>query len=268
MTVAAGPAGSGAERDALRIVVPRYGASVVGGAESAMRSLGRALAERGWRVEVWTTTAIDEAHWSAGYAPGHERDGAVAVRALPGRRSAAVRGCFGSSPELPSTCRARSASSTSGRSSRDRIPRGWCARSAPPSRCRPSSPRTLPPHLYGLPAAPHPRILCPAAHDEPPLRLRVVGRALAAADALWFHSEEERRLLLDEQPGASPFQPGAASSGSMRRPTSTPRLSPPATASPARTSTTGDAPPLASGSQPWSTGRGCCSGRAPTSGWC
>jgi glycosyltransferase involved in cell wall biosynthesis len=51
------------------------------------------------------------------------------------------------------------------------------------------------PTIWGLPAAPHPRLLIPAAHDEPPLRLRAVGRAVAAVDALWYGTEEERTLL-------------------------------------------------------------------------
>jgi glycosyltransferase involved in cell wall biosynthesis len=59
------------------------------------------------------------------------------------------------------------------------------------------------PVIWGLPAAPHPRLLIPAAHDEPALRLRAVGRAVAATDAIWYHSEEERTLLEGVHPVAA-----------------------------------------------------------------
>ncbi|MDQ6856963.1 MAG: hypothetical protein M3Z57_07820, partial [Candidatus Dormibacteraeota bacterium] len=69
--------------DQLRIVVPRYGDTVVGGAENAMRRLGHALSARGWDVDVWTTTALDEATWNSGFAPGLERDGDIDVMRFP-----------------------------------------------------------------------------------------------------------------------------------------------------------------------------------------
>ena len=183
-------------QDRLRIVVPRYGASVVGGAESAMRQLGHALASRGWRVQVWTTTAADEATWSNGFPSGVERDGAIEVRRfpvltrrhpwlfrqqshaayhLPRRLRAEHLWAIGQGPWAPGLIRALRRA--------DPIPTLF-------------SPSLFYPTLFGLPAAPHPRILCPAAHDEPALRLEVVRRAVLAADALWFHSPEERELLL------------------------------------------------------------------------
>jgi glycosyltransferase involved in cell wall biosynthesis len=59
------------------------------------------------------------------------------------------------------------------------------------------------PTIWGLPAAPHPRLLIPAAHDEPALRLCAVRRAVAAADALWYLTEEERSLLEAVHPVAA-----------------------------------------------------------------
>jgi glycosyltransferase involved in cell wall biosynthesis len=59
------------------------------------------------------------------------------------------------------------------------------------------------PTIRGMPVAAHPRLLIPAAHDEPALRLRLVGRTVAAADALWYSSEEERALMESAHPIAA-----------------------------------------------------------------
>ena len=67
---------------AVRFVVPRYGTGIVGGSESLVRRLAQALSARGWKVEVWSTTAVDEATWD-GDQPLDERDGAVRVRRFP-----------------------------------------------------------------------------------------------------------------------------------------------------------------------------------------
>jgi glycosyltransferase involved in cell wall biosynthesis len=188
--------------EAVRIVVPRFGGSVVGGAENAMRRLGHALAARGWLVEVWTTTAADEATWSEGFAAGSDRDGDLHVRRFPvllRRHPRLFREVSHAAYHLPSPLNAE---------------RLWAITQGPfaPSLIRaladaPALPTIFSPYLfhptlYGLPAAPHPRILCPAAHDEPALRLAVVRRAVLAADGLWFHSPEERDLLIERHPQA------------------------------------------------------------------
>ncbi|HEX4578415.1 MAG TPA: glycosyltransferase family 4 protein [Candidatus Dormibacteraeota bacterium] len=190
-------------RDELRIVVPRYGPSVVGGAESAMRGLALALAARGWAVQVWTTTAVDEATWSVGFAPGIERDGDIEVRRFPvvsGRRPWLFRQLSRVVYHLPHPRAAEQL---------------WAVVQGPyapglthalkAARPMPTlfSPYLFHPTLVGVLAAPHPRILCPAAHDEPAMRLAIVDRAVMAADALWFYSEEERDLLLRAHPSAA-----------------------------------------------------------------
>lgn len=184
----------------LRIVVPRFGAAVVGGAENAMRRLGHALTARGWSVQVWTTTALDEATWSSGFAAGDERDGDIRVRRFP----VALR----RHPWL-----FRQMSRWTFRAPRGlRAEHAWSVLQGPysPSLIHALArsdgvPTLFSPYLYhstvfGLPAAAHPRILVPAAHDEPPLRLTVVRRAVAAADAVWFHTPEERDLLVGRHP--------------------------------------------------------------------
>jgi glycosyltransferase involved in cell wall biosynthesis len=189
--------------EALRIVVPRFGESVVGGAENAMRRLGHALSARGWTIEVWTTTAFDEATWSSAFAAGVERDGDIEVRRFPvalRRNPWLFRQLSRDAYHLPRRLRAE---------------RLWAIAQGPYSpgliralaRADPMptlfSPYLFHPTLFGIAAAPHPRILVPAAHDEPALRLALVRRAMLAADALWFHSPEERDLVTSAHPQTS-----------------------------------------------------------------
>jgi glycosyltransferase involved in cell wall biosynthesis len=186
--------------DQLRIVVPRFGESVVGGAESAMRRLGHALCARGWDVDVWTTTAFDEATWESRFTAGYERDGDIEVRRFPvvvRRRpwlfAQLSRGAY----HLPAHLRPEHLwSIAQGPYSPALI--GALAR----AQRRPTlfSPYLFHPTLFGVAAAPHPRLITPAAHDEPALRLRIVRRALLSADGLWFHSPEERELVATVHP--------------------------------------------------------------------
>jgi glycosyltransferase involved in cell wall biosynthesis len=188
--------------DAVRIVVPRYGASVVGGAESAMRQLAHALASRAWRVQVWTTTALDEATWGRGFAAGVERDGDIEVSRFPvvlRRHPWLFRQLSHAAYHLRGPLRAERLWSIAQGPYAPALIRALGRADPAPTLF---SPYLFHPTLFGLPAASHPRILCPAAHDEPALRLGVVRRAVLSADALWFHSPEEGELLLAAHPAA------------------------------------------------------------------
>ncbi|MBV8194162.1 MAG: glycosyltransferase family 4 protein [Candidatus Dormibacteraeota bacterium] len=179
--------------DFLRIVVPRFGAGVVGGSEGLMRRLATQLAGRGWRIEVWATTADDEATWS-GELPEREAMDGYEVRRfrVRGRRSPrafhqASRALF----RLPRAVRPEALWLRA---------QGPYAPSLVAALAGAEGPTLFTPYLYyttiyGLPASPHPRLMIPAAHDERPLRLASVGRALAAADALWFGTPEEQELV-------------------------------------------------------------------------
>jgi glycosyltransferase involved in cell wall biosynthesis len=187
----------------LRIVVPRYGEAVVGGAERLLRLLALSLVAGGWRVEVFTTCAMDAATWRDEAAPGVAVEEGVVVRRFrvrAARRPAAFhqlsRGFF----KLPGRLRPEAA---------------WAALQGPwsPSLLTALSlaapmPALFAPYLYhptlaGLPAYRPVRLMLPAAHDELPLRLGVVGRALAAADGLLFGTEEEREIVVQRHPQAA-----------------------------------------------------------------
>lgn len=167
-----------------------------------MRRLAHALAGRGWHVDVWTTTAVDEATWRSGFAPGADRDGDVAVHRFPvpfRRHPALFRQVSRLAYHLPRGTRPEHLWAIIQGPYAPALVRALArARDAPTL----FSPYLFHSTLYGLPAAARPRLLCPAAHDEPALRLDAVARAVAGASGLWFHSEEERLLLRTVVPAA------------------------------------------------------------------
>lgn len=67
----------------LAFVVPRYGAEIVGGAETLARSFAEHLPQDRFEVEVLTTCALDHHTWKNVLVAGVERQGAVTVRRFP-----------------------------------------------------------------------------------------------------------------------------------------------------------------------------------------
>ena len=186
---------------ALRIVVPRFGAGIVGGSEGLARRQAAALAARGWTIEVWSTTAVDEATWAGELAPEERGDGYL-VRRFPVVRRRAPRAFHHASRafyRLPGRARPESLWLRAQGPYAPSLVAALAGASDTPTLF---TPYLYYPTVYGLPAAPHPRILIPAAHDERPLRLSAVGRGLAAADALWYGTPEERELVESVHPVA------------------------------------------------------------------
>lgn len=174
--------------------MPRFGPEIVGGAESLARRLARVLAARGWDVEVWSTRASDDGTWAGRLAEEQREDGynvrrfGVVWRRPPRAFRQATRAFF----RLPAALRPEALWL---RAQGPFSPALVSALASAPPRPTLFIPYLYYPTVYGLPAAPHPRVLIPAAHDERPLRLRAVGRAIADADALWYSTPEERDLV-------------------------------------------------------------------------
>ena len=176
-----------------------------------MRRLAAALRERSWEVEVWTTTAFEESTWREnGFSPGRTLEEGVAVRRFPLRAHRAPRAFAQLSRaffRIPTSCRPE---------------RLWTVLQGPyspaliralataDSKATLFTPYLYHPTLLGVGAAPHPRIVVPAAHNEPALSLRITGRALRRADALFFHTPEEAELVHSVHPGTVdiPFATG------------------------------------------------------------
>lgn len=65
----------------VAIVVQKYGATVIGGAEALARSVaGKLEADLNWNVEILTTTSKDHMTWTNDFNPGVESDGPIVVR--------------------------------------------------------------------------------------------------------------------------------------------------------------------------------------------
>lgn len=77
----------------LAMVVPRFGADILGGAEMHARQLAERLAGAGHAVDVLTTCAVDHYTWANALPAGAERVGALTVRRYPAdRRDPGIHG--------------------------------------------------------------------------------------------------------------------------------------------------------------------------------
>ncbi len=187
----------------LRIVTPRFGEAVVGGAEAVARDLALRLGAAGWRVEVLTTCAVEAVTWANRLPAGTSYDGPVtvhrhptAIRRPPRLFHQLSRVVF----RLPPALRPEAL---------------WVALQGPfsPGLVRalaaaPAAPTLFLPYLYhpalrGAPRSRGARLLMPAAHEERPLCLRSVARLVAAVDGFLYATPEERALLESAHPAAA-----------------------------------------------------------------
>ncbi|HZB97714.1 MAG TPA: glycosyltransferase family 4 protein [Candidatus Sulfotelmatobacter sp.] len=187
----------------LRIVVPRYGEQIVGGSETLARRLATALSIRQWEIDVFTTTALEEATWANALTPGVTHEDGVRVHRFPT--------AFPRSPflfhqlsrvffRLPSSLRPELPWLLAQGPVAPGLVRALRATDAVPTLF---IPYLFYPTLFGLPATRRPRLMIPAGHDERPFYLRRVGRTMALADALLYSTPEERALVESVYPAAA-----------------------------------------------------------------
>jgi glycosyltransferase involved in cell wall biosynthesis len=181
----------------VAFVTPRYGVEVMGGAESAARQLAEHLvAECGWQVEVYTTCALDHITWDNVLPAGDSILNGVIVH-----RFASASGRVPEFYELDGRLRMAPAEASLEQSRR------WLELNGPVTpdliaALGKSDAEVIAfyPYLYyptvmGMEATAAPRVLHPAAHDEPALYLRVFDATFAGADAICYHTAAERRLV-------------------------------------------------------------------------
>ena len=79
------PSPPGSKAATLAFVIPWYGADARGGAELQGLETARALADRGYRIEILTTCSRSYMHqWEKNYhKPGEYQDGGITVRRFP-----------------------------------------------------------------------------------------------------------------------------------------------------------------------------------------
>lgn len=190
----------------IAFVTPRYGPTVIGGAESAVRELAEGLVElAGDVVEVHTTTASDHRTWANTLPVGTTEEGGVRVsryRVDAGRAADFDRL---SRPIL-------AAGADAGESAR-----AFLEAQGPVSKSLLAAIRACSadlivfyPYLYlptvdGIAACAERAVLHPAAHDEPPLALACFVPVFTQARALVFQTQSERRLVNERfATGATP----------------------------------------------------------------
>jgi glycosyltransferase involved in cell wall biosynthesis len=183
-------------RPRLAIVVQRYGAQITGGSESLARALALRLAQQA-EVVVFTSCALDYVTWRNELPAGEQLEGGVEVRRFPVER------------ERDLDAFNRFAEGLYDRPHGDDAELEWLRLQGP------DVPRLVQrleserdrydavlfftylyfPTYWGLRAAPERAILVPTAHDEPPLRLRLMQRVFAAPRAFAFCSAPEEALV-------------------------------------------------------------------------
>jgi glycosyltransferase involved in cell wall biosynthesis len=181
----------------VAFVVPRYGADIIGGAESAARALAEHLVRlESWEVEVLTTCARDFVTWEDELPPGEETVNGVRVT-----RFASSAGRDPAFHPLSASLLADPAGASIEDAER------WIDLQGPvvPELVEAAGRRSADvlvfyPYLYYptvrvIGRVGTPTILHPAAHDEPALHLPVFPAVFEAADGLVLQTTAERDLV-------------------------------------------------------------------------
>ncbi len=183
-------------KDAVALVVQRYGPDVTGGSESLARALAERLAAS-FAVTVFSTCARDYVTWRNELPAGEQTLGGVTVRrfAVEEERDLAAFNRFGESLyDRPHT---------------DEDEREWLRQQGPyvprlvdALRAEQDRFRAILfftylyyPTVEGLRAAPGRAILVPTTHDEPPLRFRLFRELFDRARAFAFLTPAEEALV-------------------------------------------------------------------------
>lgn len=180
--------------DGVRIafIAPRYGQSIVGGAETLCRLLAENLTAHGTRVDVLTTCAVDHFTWADALPPGESREGGVRVRR------------FAVGPRDPEAFAVRHAAIDRGVSLTYAEQVAWMADSV----WSPGILAAIPeydwvvamPYLFGTSfwatvTDPDRTVLIPCLHDENHARQAVVLDSLCSVKGLMMNAPGEQRLL-------------------------------------------------------------------------
>ncbi len=184
----------------IAIVCFRFGADIVGGAETSLRKIARALRRAGHHVEIFTTCTRHESDWTNAMPAGTTREDGLMIHRFPidphdrGRHHASVRAILEAgglvSPELEKAYLRHSIHST---------------RLIDTLRTRIDGFATVitGPYLFGLThdiatAFSDKTLLVPCFHQEPLARLGAWPNLYGQVGGLLFHSLEEQELAQTE----------------------------------------------------------------------
>ncbi len=192
-----------AARTAVAFVVPRFGAGIVGGAETLCRLVAENLAAHGTPVEVFTTCAVDHFTWANHHPEGTTVEGGVPVH----------RFAVNASRDAELFWRHHAAIALNERLGyAEQIE--WMANGARSDGLQRALGRRRDAWIVGVPylfgtafwaAAEYPgrAALIPCMHDEPHARLAIVRDALTGVGGCMANSEGERELIAELAPAAT-----------------------------------------------------------------
>jgi O-antigen biosynthesis protein len=179
----------------IGIVIPRFGTTIVGGAELHARWLAEHLGAAGHRVEVFTTCALDAATWENALPAGTEQHGPCLVRRYAvdrldhrarGELDRRIR--LGQRLALEEEERWLRAGPASAAMEADLGARGQELDAVV------GLPYLAGTTYFAFQSVPERFFLVPCLHDEPFARLSTTGRMLAGSRGLLFNTVPERDL--------------------------------------------------------------------------
>ena len=192
----------------IGFVLPRYGPTIIGGAETAARSLAeRLVAQKDWEVEVLTSCAEDFVTWDDAFPVGKEEINGVRVERFP-----SSSGREPSFHPFSASLLADPGGASLGDAERWIDLQGPVVPELAEAAARSDADAVVfYPYLYyptvrAIGRVTAPSILHPAAHDEPALHLPVFPAVFAAADGIVFQTTAERELVQGLFPVASQHQ--------------------------------------------------------------
>ncbi len=180
----------------IAFVVQRYGAEILGGSEYHCRLVAERLATQ-HQVEVLTSCARDYVTWRNEYPEGADRLRGVTVRRFPTAHTRDIQSFNEYSDWIFNNRHSRQDEMT------------WLEKQGP---WTPALFEYLDrnhqnydvlifftylyaPTVMGIRTAPYKSLLVPTAHDEPAIRLGIYADVFAAAAAIAWNTESERRLV-------------------------------------------------------------------------
>lgn len=181
----------------LAFVTPRYGAGVIGGAETAARMLAERMSLRSdWEIEVLTSCALDHLTWENTEPAGTSSVNGVTVHRFPTASRRLLEyfeldGKLRVAPTAASLTEARRWVSLNGPMCPDLVD-AVAASDADVVACYPYLFATT---VDAIAVARAPVVLHPAAHDEPALYLGAFRQSFRGLDGLVYHTRAERDLM-------------------------------------------------------------------------
>jgi glycosyltransferase involved in cell wall biosynthesis len=180
----------------LAVVVPRYGADILGGAETFARGFAEEMTARGYHVDVLTTCGRDHLTWRNELPPGRSVINGIAVERFPipsnwtSDRYHALHG------------RILSGQSLTVDEQYEWVDKGahspalyaFIRRHQAAYDLLIFVPYLFPTTYYGASVAPHKSIIWPCLHDEGYAWLVPTRAVLASACGIMFNAEPERKL--------------------------------------------------------------------------